>query len=122
MGGRELVAHVEPSALSCPKVNISTVDSIFDSTSLPPFSIDYPFFGRKPDGSPDVSAKASRVEGEKCQCRKARMQRNHVACAILVWLRLKAVAKEAACTMYQVKRRWLSEHSMGQYSEVSGLT
>jgi Transposase DDE domain len=47
---------------------------------------------------------------EKCQCRKARMQRNHVACAILVWLRLKAVAKEAACTMYQVKRRWLSEH------------
>jgi len=47
---------------------------------------------------------------EKCQCRKARMQRNHVACAILVWLRLKAVAKEAATTMYQIKRRWLAEH------------
>jgi hypothetical protein len=26
---------------------------------------------------------------ESCQCRKARIQRSHIACAILVWLRLK---------------------------------
>lgn len=26
---------------------------------------------------------------ESCQCRKARIQRNHIACAMLVWLRLK---------------------------------
>jgi hypothetical protein len=25
---------------------------------------------------------------ESCQCRKARIQRNHIACALLVWLRL----------------------------------
>ena len=27
---------------------------------------------------------------EKCQCRKARIQRNHIGCALLVWFRLKA--------------------------------
>ena len=47
---------------------------------------------------------------EKCQCRKARMQRNHIACAILVWIRLKAVAKKALLTMYQVKRSWLANY------------
>ncbi|MFT7723216.1 MAG: transposase [Roseateles sp.] len=46
---------------------------------------------------------------EKCQCRKARMQRNHIACAILVWLRLRAVAKEKLSSMYQIKTSWLSE-------------
>ena len=29
---------------------------------------------------------------ESCQCRKARIQKNHIACAILVWLRLKDTA------------------------------
>lgn len=47
---------------------------------------------------------------EKCQCRKARMQRNYVACAILAWLRLRAAAKESATTMHQITRRWLSEY------------
>lgn len=47
---------------------------------------------------------------EKCQCRKARMQRNHIACAILVWIRLKAAAKQAAVTMYQLKRGMLSKY------------
>ncbi|MFT7723190.1 MAG: hypothetical protein QM788_10215 [Roseateles sp.] len=46
---------------------------------------------------------------EKCQCRKARMQRNHIACAILVWLWLRAVAKEKLSSMYQIKTSWLSE-------------
>jgi hypothetical protein len=26
---------------------------------------------------------------ERCQCRKARIQRNHIGCAFLVWVRLK---------------------------------
>ena len=47
---------------------------------------------------------------EKCQCRKSRMQRNHIACAILVWIRLKAVAKQAAVTMYQLKRGMLTRY------------
>lgn len=28
---------------------------------------------------------------EKYQCRKARIQKNHIACAILVWVRLKKI-------------------------------
>lgn len=47
---------------------------------------------------------------EKCQCRKARMQRNHIACAILVWVRLKSAAKAAKTTMYQLKRDLLSNY------------
>jgi len=34
---------------------------------------------------------------EKCQCRKAGIQGNHIACAVLVWVRLAAIAKKA-CT------------------------
>lgn len=29
---------------------------------------------------------------ESCQCRKARLQKNHIACAMLVWIRLKHLA------------------------------
>ncbi|MBF2096646.1 MAG: hypothetical protein IGR80_18070 [Synechococcales cyanobacterium K44_A2020_017] len=29
---------------------------------------------------------------EACQCRKARIQRNPIACALLVWTRLKTMA------------------------------
>jgi hypothetical protein len=38
------------------------------------------------------------------------MQRNHIACAILVWIRLKAAAKQAAVTMHQLKRGMLSRY------------
>jgi hypothetical protein len=41
---------------------------------------------------------------EKCQCRKARIQRNHIACAVLVWIRLADVARKAGQTIYRVKR------------------
>jgi hypothetical protein len=40
---------------------------------------------------------------ESCQCRLARIQRNHIACAILVWVRLKQLAHEAASTIYHLK-------------------
>nr|WP_265307544.1 hypothetical protein [Verminephrobacter eiseniae] len=32
----------------------------------------------------------------RCQCRKARIQRNHIACAVLVWSRLAQVARQTA--------------------------
>jgi Transposase DDE domain len=41
---------------------------------------------------------------EKCQCRKARIQRNHIACAVLVWIRLTAVARKACSNVYKLKR------------------
>ena len=40
---------------------------------------------------------------EKCQCRKARSQRNHLACCYQAWLSLKVKAKQTGKTLYQVK-------------------
>ena len=47
---------------------------------------------------------------EFCQCRKARIQRNHIACSFLVWVRLKQLAKEAGQTIYQLKHRLLDHY------------
>ena len=40
---------------------------------------------------------------ESCQCLLGRIQRNHIACAILVWLRLKDLARYTGQTIYQIK-------------------
>ncbi len=48
------------------------------------------------------------VEG--CQCRRARISRNHIACAMVVWVRLKQVAYETGQTIYQVKHGLLSDY------------
>jgi len=47
---------------------------------------------------------------EGCQCRKARIVRNHIACAILVWVRLKQVANQTQKTVYRLKHELLSEY------------
>lgn len=47
---------------------------------------------------------------EGCQCRRARIIRNHIGCAILVWIRLKQVAHETQRTIYQVKHGLLSDY------------
>lgn len=46
---------------------------------------------------------------ESCQCRKARIQRNHIACAILAWTHLKRLAALTAQSIYQLKYQWLSD-------------
>lgn len=46
---------------------------------------------------------------ERCQCRKARIQRNHIACAILVWVRLADIARQTKRTLYQVKHGLLDD-------------
>jgi len=40
---------------------------------------------------------------ERCQCRKARAQRNHLACCYHAWLSLKVQAKRLDKTLYQVR-------------------
>lgn len=40
---------------------------------------------------------------QDCQCRKQRIQRNHIACAMLVWTHLKKLADQAKTTLYQIK-------------------
>jgi len=47
---------------------------------------------------------------ENWQCRKARIIRNHIGCAILVWGRLKQVAYETQRTIYQVKHGLLDDY------------
>ncbi len=41
------------------------------------------------------------VGTEKCQCRKARSQRNHIACCYQAWLAIKLAAKNKGVTIYQ---------------------
>jgi hypothetical protein len=44
-----------------------------------------------------------------CQCRKARLQRNHIACAFLVWARLKHLAAETDRTVDPLKHGLLDD-------------
>ncbi|NET02980.1 MAG: hypothetical protein F6K62_09225 [Sphaerospermopsis sp. SIO1G2] len=51
---------------------------------------------------------------ESCQFRKGRLQRNHIACSILVWLRLKNLAYNTGQTIYKIKHNLLSNYLIGQ--------
>lgn len=46
---------------------------------------------------------------EKCQCRKARSQRNHLACCYHAWLSLKIQAKRLNKTIYRVRTDLFSD-------------
>ena len=47
---------------------------------------------------------------EKCQCRKERSQRNHLACCYHAWLSLSVKAKQLHKTLYQVKTDLLRDY------------
>ncbi|HYQ91821.1 MAG TPA: hypothetical protein VES89_07025 [Candidatus Competibacteraceae bacterium] len=47
---------------------------------------------------------------ERCQCRKARIQRNHIGCALLGWVRLKELAAQTGRTVYQLKHGLLDDY------------
>lgn len=47
---------------------------------------------------------------EACQCRKERIQRNHLTCALLVWNYLKKLASLTAKSIYQLKAELLSDY------------
>jgi len=53
------------------------------------------------------------------QCRKARIVRNHIGCAILVWVQLNRVAVETHRTVYQVKHGLLSGYLRQQLKSPS---
>jgi hypothetical protein len=56
---------------------------------------------------------------ERCQCRKARIQRNHVGCALLVWVRFKELAARTGRTMYQLKHGLLDDYLVQQLKNPS---
>ncbi len=47
---------------------------------------------------------------ERCQCRKARAQRNHIACVNLAWVILKRAAYAFNTTVYQLKVKLLADY------------
>jgi hypothetical protein len=51
---------------------------------------------------------------ERCQYRTGRIQRNHIACAMLVWCRFKELAYETGRTVYQLKFGQLSDYLIQQ--------
>ena len=56
---------------------------------------------------------------EKCQCRKQRAQRNHIGCAMLVWIGLDQVARQAGQTIYQLKQSLLDDYLHQQLLSLS---
>ncbi len=42
---------------------------------------------------------------EACQCRKGRIQRNHIHCALLVWNFLRQQATQSTLTVYQISQQ-----------------
>jgi hypothetical protein len=56
---------------------------------------------------------------ERCQCRQARIQRNHIACALLVWVRLKELAVQTGRTVYQLKHSLLDDYLIQQLKNPS---
>lgn len=63
---------------------------------------------------------AKQVTGlESCQCRSQRAQRNHIACAMLVWVRLNEFAQETQTTIYQLKQGLLSSYMRDQLRQPS---
>jgi hypothetical protein len=56
---------------------------------------------------------------ERCQCRTARIQRHHIGCAFLVWVRLKELAAQTGRTVYQLKHGLLDDYLIQQLKNPS---
>jgi hypothetical protein len=56
---------------------------------------------------------------ERCQCRTARIQRNHIGCAFLVWIRFKELAAATGRTVYQLKHGLLDDYLTQQLKSPS---
>ena len=47
---------------------------------------------------------------ERCQCRKGRSQRNHLACCYQAWVALQVKAKQVGQTIYKVRTGLFSDY------------
>jgi hypothetical protein len=56
---------------------------------------------------------------ERCQWRSSRIQRNHIACALQVWSRLKHLAYQSGRTVYQIKHGLLHDYLVQQLKNPS---
>ncbi len=55
----------------------------------------------------------------KCQCRKLRAQRNHIACCFQIWVFMKRVSRSLGKTIYQLKESLLDDYIRYQLSNPS---
>ncbi len=55
----------------------------------------------------------------KCQSRKHRAQRNHIACCLWVWVSLRRAARRAGQTIYQIKEGLLDDYMRKQLQKPS---
>lgn len=51
---------------------------------------------------------------DQCQARLARIQRNHIACAFLVWIRLSFLAQHLRTSVYALKQNLLDDYMTQQ--------
>ena len=51
---------------------------------------------------------------EECQCRRERIQGNHIACALLVWTQLRQKAHSLGQTVYQLKQGLLKNYLINE--------
>jgi len=56
---------------------------------------------------------------EKCQCRKARAQTNHIGCVILAWHCLTRLARKLKTNLYALKNNLLSEYMKAELKNPS---
>ncbi len=56
---------------------------------------------------------------DQCECRKGRIQRNHIASAFLVWIKLKQIAYQTCQTIYQLKEGLLKNYLIDQLKNPS---
>ncbi|MBE9182984.1 transposase [Oculatella sp. LEGE 06141] len=56
---------------------------------------------------------------EKCQCRRGQIQRNHIGCALLVWVRLHELALQTGRSLYQLKQGLLDDYLIEQLKNPS---
>ena len=63
---------------------------------------------------------AKQVTGiERCQARRARSQRNHIGCALLVWARLREIAAATGQSVYAIKYGQLGDYLRRQLENPS---
>jgi hypothetical protein len=58
---------------------------------------------------------------EKCECRKQRIQRNHIVCALLLWVKIKQIAYKTKETVYQIKKGLLRNYLIQELKSPSIL-
>jgi hypothetical protein len=56
---------------------------------------------------------------EHNQCRKRRIQRNHIVCAMLVWIRLTELARQTKQTVYRLKHGLLDDYLCAQLKNLT---